>query len=86
MQLATVRVSTSAGQCLLTRLAIMYERRRVQGENADDMLLQAPTSAIIMDPGYSACRMLIVIFQVVSKSTFSWCEYVELPHAVEGTL
>ena len=40
MQLATVRASTSAGQCLLTRLAIMYERQRVRGDNADDMLHQ----------------------------------------------
>merc|ERR1719221_2527 len=50
------------------------------------MLLQEPTSAIIIDPGYSACRVLIVIFQAVSKSEFSWCEYVELSNVVEGSL
>ena len=86
MQLATVRTSTSAGQCLLTQLAIMYERQRVRGENADGMLLQAPASAIQVDPEYSARGVLIDEFQVVSKSEFSWCEYVELSNVAEGLL
>ena len=72
---------------LLTRLATQYERRRVRGDNAEDI----DASAYFCDYSGSwilstAHSVLIVIFQEVSKSTFSWCEYVELPNVVEGSL
>ena len=52
MQLATVQASTSAGQCQLTRLAIMYKRRRVRGD-AEDVLHQLSNYT----PGTEGCHI-----------------------------